>query len=313
MSATTPQEPVLRLIVNGPLVGQARIPLSELAELAEGIQQAVRQIGSVIQSGSSRAAGRLSASVEAATRLELVGLTEGSADLAVDFPVEVPRPFSGLDLGALAVDSLVTGIESLRTGGESPDDWDDGVYRAISTVNKALDRGGVSSVALISRSHRQSTFTKTVGDRVKRRLDREPPMEFLEVVGRLMMVDFHADKRRCRIEPQRGRPVECTYPLDLRDDLRTHAQQYVRADGYAEMRPNGDVQRLSILRLSPVSTPVGATAESAPRAIQTLVADQEQTRFESVRDFIDPELWDGEEEVDAFLEWVNAARDQATL
>jgi len=312
MSATS-QDPVLRLIVHGPLVGQARMPLAELAELAEGIQQAVRQIGSVIQSGSSRVAGKLSASVEAATRLELIGLTEGSASLAVDFPLEVPRPFTGLDLGALAVDSLVSGIEALGSGETSPDDWDDGVYRAISTVNKALDRGGVSSIAFVTRSKRTGSYTKTVGERVKRRLERDRPMEFVEVVGRLMMVDFHADKRRCRIEPQRGRAVECTYPLDLRNDLRELAQQYVHADGYAEMRPDGGIQRLSILRLAPVSTPAGATAESAPRAIEALVEEQEPPPFESARDFIDPELWDGEEEVDAFLEWVNEARSQATL
>jgi hypothetical protein len=312
MSATPP-DPVLRLIVNGPLVGQARIPLSELAELAEGVQQAVRQIGLVIQTGSSRVAGKLSASVEAATRLELVGLTEGSASLAVDFPVGIPRPFAGLDLGALAVDSLVTGIESLGSGGPSPDDWDDGVYRAVSKVNRALDRGGVSNVAFTTRSKRTGSYTKAVGERVKRRLERDQPMEFVEVVGRLMMVDFHADKRRCRIEPPRGRPVECTYPLDLRNDLRDLAQMYVRADGYAEMRPDGGVQRLSILRLSPVSTPAGVAAESAPRTIDSLVQEQEPSHFETAREFVDPRLWSGEEEVDAFLAWVDDARNQATL
>ncbi len=312
MSATPP-DPVLRLLVNGPLVGQARIPLSELAELAEGVQQAVRQIGLVIQTGSSRVAGKLSASVEAATRLELVGLTEGSASLAVDFPAEIPRPFAGLDLGALAVDSLVTGIESLGSGGPSPDDWDDGVYRAVSKVNRALDRGGVSSVALTTRSKRTGSYTKAVGERVKRRLERDQPMEFVDVVGRLMMVDFHADKRRCRIEPLRGRPVECTYPLDLRNDLRDLAQMYVRADGYAEMRPDGGVQRLSILRLSPVSTPAGVAAESAPRAIDTLVEEQAPAPFKTAREFVDPRLWSSEEEVDAFLAWVDDARNQATL
>lgn len=305
--------PVLRLTVDGPLVGPARIPLADLADLAEGIQQAVRQIGSVIQTGSSRSAGRPEVGIEAATRLELVGLEEGSARLVLDFPADVARPFPDLDVGCLAIDSLVSGIEALSSHDALPVDWDDGVFRAVSSLGKTLDRGDVSTINLESRSRLSGTYTNTVSRRVKSRLERERPMEFVEVVGRLMMVDFNADKRRCRIEPPRGSAVECTYPLDLQSSLRELAHRFVQAEGYAEVQPDGKIRRLSILRLSPVTTPAGVVAEPAPRAIYALITEQAPPPFDTAQDFFDPSLWNGDEEVDAFLEWLGEHRDEAIL
>lgn len=207
----------------------------------------------------------------------------------------------------------MAGIETLSSGGPTPPDWDDGVYRAIATINRSLDRRAVSSINFATRGQKGTAFTKTVAERVKKRLEQDRPMELVAVVGRLMMVDFHPDKRRCRIEPPNDRAVECTYPLDLRKDLRELAQRYVRAQGFAETRPNGEIQRLSILRIEPVSTPAGVAAESTPRAIDSMIEEQAPPRFETADDFVDPELWDSDEEVDAFLLWVNTARGQAAL
>lgn len=309
----SPSNPILRLIVDGPQVGPARIPLSDLADLAGGIQQAVRQIGSVIQTGQSRHAGRHSGVVDTSTRLELVSLEAGSARLEMDFPADIERPLPGFDLGALAVDSLVGGIGLLGSDDASPDDWDEGVYRAVSGFSRTLGRGGVSTITLETRTDRSCRYTSAVGERVKRRLDRERPMKFVDVVGRLMMVDFHAEKRRCRIEPMRGPAVECTYPLDLLNGLREYAQRYVHADGYAELDQDGKIRRLSILRLSPVSTPGTPTAEVVPRSIDALIDKQALQPFTSSQDFVDPELWDGDDEVDSFLRWVDEHRDQAVL
>lgn len=299
----------LFLTIEGPLVGVGRLPLVDVADIAMGLQQALTQIASVIQFGSSREAGSPRPEVEVPTRLELVGIKTASAGLVLDFPPDTPRSFPGLDIGTLAIERLIHGVDSLHNGSGTPDDWDDGVFRAVRLMGKSLDRGHVTSVELASRTSSKSRYTATSHDRVKARLSLPSPLTFVTVVGRLMMVDFNTDKRRCRIEPPKDSPIDCTYPLDLQNTLLESVKRFVSAEGYAEHRTDGSIRQLSILRLSPLKTPAGAEAEVRPRAISQLLSEQGVGSFGTAEALVDESLWEDDEEVQRFLAWVSDQRE----
>lgn len=302
---------VLQLRVAGPSIGHARIPLADLADVAAGVQKAIQRIGQVIQSGSSQGSGRLQAQVEAATRLEFVGIEDGSALLLVDFPQDIDRALPMLDLGELAIDRLIDGLENVTEPAfELPSDWDDGVLRAISELGKTMQRGHVESVEMVRPNGRSSRFTPSTNEFIASQLERPLPLIERSVLGRLMMVDFDADKRRCRIEPTDGSKVECTYPLDLKEAVRSNATRFVEVKGYATEQ-NGRIKHLSILELVPLQTPAGVDAESEPKNLSQLIEEQGVQRISEANDLVDPDLWTDDAEVDAFLEWVNNERDAA--
>lgn len=309
MAPKVATDAALLLTIEGPLVGVGRLPLVDLVDIAQGVQQALTQIASVIQFGASREAGSPRAEVEVPTRLELVGIKTASAGLVLDFPPDAARSFPNLDIGVLAIERLIDGVRRLHSGSETPDDWDDGVFRAVGILGKSLDRGHVTSVQLASRTSSPSTYTATSNERVKARLSLSSPLTFASIVGRLMMVDFNADKRRCRIEPPNEAPIDCTYPLDLQNTLLESVKRFVSAEGYAERRPDGSVRQLSILRLSPLKTPAGVEAEVRPRAISVLLGEQGVAPFGTVEALMDESLWEDDEEVQRFLAWVSDQRE----
>ncbi len=67
----------------------------------------------------------------------------------------------------------------------------------------------------------------------------------------------------------------------------------------------------------PLSDPVEGSPVSDPPSSETeidlLALATDLQPFGTTQAFVDQSLWDGEQEVDAFLEWVSQQRDQATL
>lgn len=301
----------LELHLTGPGVSEGSIPLADLATIAEAIQKAVQQIGSIVKTGASHSGGRLSADLEAATRLELSQLSAGSVVLDVELADELPRPFEEFDVGLIAISRLVEGIGDVNSEAGTPEDWDDRVYRALRPLDRVLKRGNVSNIRIGHRAQR-STITGRTSQRISERLTHKPSLEHRAVVGRLMMVDFDADKRRCRIEQADGVAVECIFPIDLLGLLRENAMRYVEVTGYGEMSDQGQLKRLSILQIQPVQTPAGVPAETATRAIDDLI-DEQQVRPVTARSLVDPSLWSDPSEVDEFLDWVQEHRDSALL
>ncbi len=297
----------LELIVEGPGVGPARISLSDLSDIANAVQKAVRQIGSVAKTGVGYARGGLTAELELATRLELTALLPGSAALLLDFPVEIERSVSSPDVGLVAVNRLVSGINEVNNGVQTPSDWDDSVFRALEGVGRSVGRGRVESVVVRRPGGPTARYSVQTRERIRNHLATPRSVAFETFRGRLMMVDFDVDRRRCRIEQSDGLSIESTFPIDLVGELRENTMRFVEVAGYAERGPTGSVRRLSILRLSPLRTPSGAIAEVPLRGIEEVVRAQGITSA-SARSLIDQDLWQDTEEVDRFLQWVQDER-----
>mgnify|MGYP003557420378 CR=1 FL=1 len=87
--------------------------------------------------------------------------------------------------------------------------------------------------------------------------------------------------------------------------------------------PNKPIHRLTVdrARVSPAQIPLSDPVEGSPVSdppsseteIDLLVLATDLQPFGTAQAFVDQSLWDGEQEVDAFLEWVSQQRDQATL
>ena len=301
----------LEIRIAGPGVSEGRIPLEDLAVVAEAVQKAVRQIASIVKTGRSHSGGRLSASLESATRLELADLSAGSVVIDVDFANRFARPFEQMDVGEIALTRLVRGLDEFNSGESTPEDWSDSVYRALAPINRVLNREHVTSIAF-GRNGTTARFSRQTGELLAGRLTSRPELEFHTIRGRLMMVDFSVDRRRCRIEGPQTPPIDCTFPLDMIGTLRENATRFVEASGHAEIDKHQRPKRLSISRLRPIRSPAGAVVESPLRAIEDLVAAQEVPSI-AVSQLHDPNLWRSDEELDEFLAWVDHERSQSSV
>src|SRR5687768_10641165 len=80
--------PRLKITMNGPRVGSARLSAADLAEIMKRTQQALKRVGRVLYGDESQRQGRDRADIEQLCEIFLVGWQEGSAvaDLELGAP-----------------------------------------------------------------------------------------------------------------------------------------------------------------------------------------------------------------------------------
>lgn len=137
--------PRLKITINGPRVGSARLSAADLADIMKRTQQALKRVGRVLYGDESQRQGRDRADIEQLCEVFLVGWQEGSAvaDLELGEPPAQQHMFGYI--GQESVTSFVAGMRHIASERLSasylPSGFDRGVLQTCQALAKVLDHG----------------------------------------------------------------------------------------------------------------------------------------------------------------------------
>ncbi|MEJ7655598.1 MAG: hypothetical protein WKF33_01020 [Thermoleophilaceae bacterium] len=235
----------LTLKLDGPLVEEHRLPLSELLRVGKQLRDSLRDVAIVLtQHGPSGTAGRSKKVIEDSVDLRVV-----AAPRAGSFALDLEAPPQGApDQGELsqdlrtglserAVEAFVEGLESLSDESDAlPHGFDRGVLRSIVPFRIALRKGlteiDLDATARGARYQAQITAAKV--DIVERLIQR-PVTAAAAAEGVLQMVDFGTLEFRIDRPPLPS--VGVYFAEQHRDAVHDAVRQFVRVHGVGEFQP----------------------------------------------------------------------------
>jgi len=193
--AKTPPQFYLKMA--GPRVGKAKLSVSDLAEIIQRTQQALKRIGQVLYGQDSHGKGRKKKDIEQQCELFLVGWEEGSAIATFELG---PQPEQMELYGFVGEESLkafMSGMEMMAAesydGKHLPTGYDLGVLEAIETLGKVFEHG----IDAISFSRDRSRFTErtayngVIRERVRTSLGQPGAIGHSTKIGRLEILNGH--------------------------------------------------------------------------------------------------------------------------
>jgi hypothetical protein len=276
----------------GPATEGGRLPLSELARLAGGLQASLERIALSI-SGSANRPGRRPREIVDAVRLDFVGFEHGSAVLNIARTGQL----SFDDLLGSSLDALEEGLNSLlRDPNVLPPHFTPQVINGVRDLTGGINASNVTRIEF----HRSGRIRFVIDDELQaaiRQAQFEPVSEMATVVGRLHMGDFSPAALRCRIDTYAG-SVSCDFALDLRDVVLDAMDQMVMAEGKAEFDPNGTSMRMLHLNRLEI---LGSTR---PSSLDALARQQGIRPVTSVEELSGTPI----DDFDEFLAAVQSAR-----
>lgn len=308
----------LSLILDGPLVENHRLPMSELQRLNRQLRATLRAIAIVLsERGPSGQVGRVERFIEDATDLRVVASPKpGSFALELEVPPDAEAPQEslpvelGTGLSERSVLALVEGLQALDEQADRlPAGFDRGVLRAVVPFRTTLTRG-VSEVRLATTSaqdKRQEARIDTDTIAVARKLIKKPIKSHAVAEGTLQMVDFAS--LVCRVDRPPHASILCLFREQDRDRVQGAARQFVRVTGEGEFEPDAaEPKRIQAESIEIIYEPL--TLDSAAfweeKSVDTLVEEQGVVPYELPSD-LDSEPWRDDEEAAALI---RAIRDE---
>lgn len=289
----------LEVRLSGPAVEGGRLRVDALIEIAGAVQTAVTRLAYGLRGQATVRRGRTPREIADLTRLEVVGLREGSTVLAFDL-AEHERPLDELDLGREALDVFEAGVVEVARGRTPPDPWDEGVVRAVEHLTRALDKGVDEIVVGKPGAPSESRAVFTRSARAGRRIGAPSgAREHLEIEGRLLMADFAATRDEARIHRPLDPPVLCRFGPDLEGKVLRLLRRYVRAAGWAELDDQGRVKIIELESLEDAE-PIGGRSFWDLPTLDELAEEQGVEPVERLEDLADG-TWPEDESVDDFL------------
>jgi hypothetical protein len=181
----------------GPRVGKAKLSVSDLAEIIQRTQQALKRIGQVLYGQESHSKGRKKKDIERQCELFLVGWEEGSAIATFELG---PQPEQMELYGFVGEESLkafMAGVEMMAAeeydGKHLPTGYDLGVLEAIETLGKVFEHG-IDAIAFSRERHRfpeGTVYNGAVRERVRTSLGQPAAIGHSTKVGRLEILNGH--------------------------------------------------------------------------------------------------------------------------
>jgi hypothetical protein len=258
MSMNDRPAPLLTIHFEGPSVQDGRILLDDLMQFVSNIGLAVERIVNVLETGVGTRVGRPPKGIQLLSALEVVALSPGSVELALDLRRAQPL-LPDFDIGLRAVEKLVVGLPDLSEDDRPlPEGFDEGVLTSLREAGRILDKG-FDSVALSLPPRpqpRTAVITAPTRDGVISRL-RRFQQAWATVEGRLLMADVRENTLRCRLHPSAGNSIYCLFPEYLTPTVMKYLRRFVRARGEAIIeRATNQVRSLNVLDLEPIDEPL---------------------------------------------------------
>ncbi|HWT93450.1 MAG TPA: hypothetical protein VN238_10670 [Solirubrobacteraceae bacterium] len=283
----------LNIKLEGPLVEQHRLPMSELERLTKLIRGTLRSIALVLtDEGAGRQSGRVKRFIETSVDLDVVGAPRAGS-FVLDLEVAPTRAgaqegldiYAGPPLGERAVRALVTGLETLTDATEQlPEGFDRGVLQSIEGFRTTLSRDVESITFSTSGTLGAPARTKLTSARVGivHDLIRRPFRSHAAAEGTLRMVDDRS--LECRLERSPLPSVICVLEDKDRDAAWRAGQgrQLVRVVGEGEFFPGEAHPRklwASSVRVVSEALPFDPELFWSHRSLDELAEEQEVRAF----------------------------------
>jgi hypothetical protein len=289
----------LEVRLSGPAGEGGRVRLDVLVDVAQAVQLSVTRLAYALRGEPTVRRGRTPREIADLTRLEVVGLREGSTVLQFDLAGH-ERPLDELDLGVEALEAFETGLRAVARGETPPQPWDRGVRQTVERLLQVLDKGIDELVVRRpgASTEEQAVLTRSI--REERRAAVAPgARERVEVEGRLLMADFAAARDEARIHRPLGSPVRCTFGPELEGAVLSLLRRYVRAEGWAELDDGGEIRTLELESLEDAELTAGRTFWDLP-TLDELAEEQGVEPVERLEDLADG-TWRDDESIDDFL------------
>ncbi len=249
--------PRLTVKVAGPAVGEARLAVRDLAEIATRLEQALKRVAQVLYGQKSSVRGRKKRDIEDLCALYLVSWSEGSAVVGFDFAEPAGQASLFGDIGENSLKAYLEGLEILSN--QAPDlanlpaGFDAGVLQSTEALGGVLDHGirSLSLVSPITGPDREIVYTAETRDRIQELA--KPPAELgrSSKVGRLEELNGH-DGLRGRLWEAEGTQWKCSFKQEHVDKLKDAWLQTVTI--YGEPREGTfAVDEISIYDEEPIS------------------------------------------------------------
>ena len=307
---------VLTLKLDGALVQEHRLPLSELLRVGKQLRDSIRDVAIVLtHHGPSGTSGRSKKEIELAADLRVIGGPRaGSFVLDLEMPPHVVPGQEGLpgDMGPTlseqAVVAFVNGLEALSDETEDlPVGFDRGVLRAIVPFQTALKKGltEISLTTSGSGPSRQARITTDTVNVVKR-LIRQPVMAAAVVEGILQMVDFGS--LACRIDRPPSPSVNVYFEEKDRDVVHQAVRQVVRVAGDGRFEPNSNEPtsiHASSIEILFESLKLDVQAFWIKRDLSQL-ADEQSTPAFAMPSELESDPWRDDESAEALVKAIKA-------
>lgn len=225
--------------LDGPLVDQHRLPLSEFSRVARQFHRALQSVAVVLAGyGPSGHGGRSKKFIEQATDLNVVAPPRPGSFI-LEFEVPAPGDIEQEELpvepdahlGEQAAESLVCGLESLEERSATlPRGFDPGVLKAIVPFRTSMKRG-LTEISFSTHQHRRQAEAHLNAARIDlvARLIKRPVRARAVAEGILQMVDFKS--LQCRIDRPPRPGVLCFFEERDRDAVQQAVRQFVRIEG----------------------------------------------------------------------------------
>lgn len=289
----------LEVTLTGPAAEGGRLRVDALIEVAHAVQTAVTRLAFGLRGESTVRPGRPPRDVTDLTRLEVVGLHEGSAVLEFGL-AEHERPLGELDLGIEALAAFESGTVAMAAGETPSTPWDEGVERAVAQMTRVLEKGieRVSVGRPGAPDDQRAVFTSSTVQ-ARRTEVAIGARERLEVEGRLLMADFAASRDEARIHRPLDAPVRCRFGAELESTVLRLLRHYVRATGWAELDEQGRVKLLELESLEDAEMGGSRPFWELP-TLEELADEQGIEPVERLEDLVSG-FWPDDESVDDFL------------
>lgn len=289
----------LEVRLTGRAARGGRLHVDVLMEIAGAVQTAVTRLAYGLRGETTVRPGRTPREIADLTRLEVVGLREGSTVLAFDL-AEHERPLDELDLGRKALEAFQAGIVAVASGRTPPGPWDEGIARAVEHLTRVLDKG-VDELDIGrpgAPPKERAIFARST--RVERRAGvAAGARRQVEIEGRLLMADFAATRDEARIHRPLEPPVRCRFGPELESAVLRLLRRYVRAKGWAELDAEGCIKTLELESLEDAEA-LGGRPFWDLATLDELAEEQGIQPVEKLEDLVST-FWPKDESVDAFL------------
>jgi hypothetical protein len=294
----------------GPKVGNAKLSVSDLAEIIQRTQQALKRIGQVLYGQESHGKGRNKKDIERQCELFLVGWEEGSAIATFELG---PQPEQMNIYGFVGEESLkafIAGMEMMGAepydGGHLPTGYDLGVLETIETLGKVFEHG-IDSVSFSRDRHRfpeTTVYTGAIRERVRTSLGQPGSIAHSTKVGRLEILNGHGGLKGTFWEAG-GMRWTCLFKNEHIDILRDAWMQKVKVTG----RTNEEEHSIEVDSLFVIGDDMSEGSEKGEgRSFWQSVSLEELAEEQGAEAVCDLEsiagLWPADDDPDALFDFI---------
>ncbi len=189
--------PQLRIKLEGPAVGPARLAARDLAKLVQKTEQALKRIGQVLYGQASGGRGRNKKDIEELCSLDLVSWEQGSAIAGFDFAEVRQLSFFPTNVGEQSLETFLAGLADLSRDADeafrTPVGFDLGILETCEAYSDLLKHGidTIGFSAPRSDKRLEVTYTARTRDAIRAVLRRPLDHGRSSKVGRLEALNGH--------------------------------------------------------------------------------------------------------------------------